>query len=138
MGWLEWEYENDYVTLSLNPFPRERDLPSLSLKSVNVICCLNVVLVLSSLSQCCICYVFGAKCSRYPVFSGHLLHFRGENVTGGGKTKKPHKCGAAKMRNIDMRAVTMADDPTVNILAFFIVVASSQISPHRITFGSCP
>ena len=29
------------------------------------------------------------------------------------------------MRNIDMRAVTMADDPTVNILAFFIVVASS-------------
>ena len=37
------------------------------------------------------------------------------------------------MRNIDMRAVTMADDPTVNILAFFIVVASSQISPHSET-----
>ena len=29
-----------------------------------------------------------------------------------------------------MQAVTMADDPEVNILAFFKVVASSQISPH--------
>ena len=37
------------------------------------------------------------------------------------------------MRNIDMRAVTTADDPTVNILAFFKVVASSQISPHSET-----
>ena len=32
-----------------------------------------------------------------------------------------------------MRAVTVADDPEVNILAFFKVVASSQISPHSET-----
>ena len=36
----------------------------------------------------------------------------------------------------------MADDPTVNILAFFYVVASSQISPHFIahdapSFSDC-
>ena len=41
------------------------------------------------------------------------------------------------MRNIDMRAVTTADDPTVNILAFFKVVASSQISPHPGTATQC-
>ena len=29
-----------------------------------------------------------------------------------------------------MKTVTMADDQSVNILAFFNVVASSQISPH--------
>jgi hypothetical protein len=46
--------------------------------------------------------------------------------------KAPQKCGAVtKTQNIDMkkghRGVMTV---TVNILAFFIVVASSQISPH--------
>ena len=34
-----------------------------------------------------------------------------------------------------MKAVTMADDLIVNILAFFKVVASSQISPHLFFSG---
>ena len=39
-----------------------------------------------------------------------------------------------KTQNIDMNEVTGHDDLAVNILAFFYVVASSQISPH---FPSC-
>ena len=46
------------------------------------------------------------------------------------KTKAPQKCGAnTKTQNIAM--VQPEHKPTgVNILAFFNVVASSQISPH--------
>ena len=45
-----------------------------------------------------------------------------------GKTKAPQKCGAnTKTQNIDDIFVARGD---INILAFFQVVASGQISPH--------
>ena len=44
------------------------------------------------------------------------------------KTKAPQKCGAnTKTQNIDDIFVARGD---INILAFFQVVASGQISPH--------
>ena len=53
------------------------------------------------------------------------------------KTKAPQKCGAVtKTQNIDMKAVIMASMTiVVNILAFFNVVASSQISPLFVSGG---
>lgn len=36
----------------------------------------------------------------------------------------------SKHKNIDMEKSVVERQPEVNILAFFIVVASSQISPH--------
>ena len=48
--------------------------------------------------------------------------------------QKPHKMRSRhKTQNIDMKAVIMLMT-SVNILAFFNVVASSQISPH---FSGC-
>jgi len=46
--------------------------------------------------------------------------------------KKPHKNAepSQKHKNIDMKRSSWPDDLIVNILAFFNVVASSQISPH--------
>ena len=44
------------------------------------------------------------------------------------KTKAPQKCGAnTKTQNIDEIFIARGD---LNILAFFQVVASGQISPH--------
>ena len=55
----------------------------------------------------------------------------------GNLTKKPHMNAerSQKHKNIDMLTVAFCAAAYVNILAFFSVVASSQISPHFFLSG---